>query len=136
MLLNHLKLVLNEPALGAFLLLNVAAVGLSGVSLLSLLARVGPDQVLNQVVRLQLKLELWFELLKGIVNFVIAMALNELIVLLFQHFPLQLQVRVQTLDGLLVALAVRGVALFRVSFQSSNLHPDVPARVTVRGHAI
>jgi hypothetical protein len=136
LLLNHLKLVLNEPALGAFLLLNVAAVGLSGVSLLPLLARVGPDQVLNQVVRLQLKLELWFELLKGIVNFVIAMALNELIVLLFQHFPLQLQVRVQTPHGLLVALTVRGVALLRVSFQSSDLHPDVPAGVAVRGHAI
>ena len=55
MLLDHLKLVLNEPALGALLLWHVAAVSLSGVTLLPLLARVGSDQILNQVVRLQKK---------------------------------------------------------------------------------
>ena len=64
----------------------------------------------------------------------IAIALDVLIVLLLQHLPLQLQVRVQTLDGLLVALAVRDVALLRVTLQGSDLLTDVPAGVAVRGH--
>lgn len=136
MLLDHLKLVLNEPALGALILRDVAADGLSVASLLPLLARVGPDQILNQGLRLQLKLKLWFELLEGVFNFVIAITQDVLIVLLLQHFPLQLQVRVQTLDGLLVALVVRNVALLRVTLQRSDLHSDVPAGVAVRSHAI